>query len=111
LAGAIAVSRFQRVRESVLLRTLGATRSQLVRIALAEYAALGLMAGCAGFGLAVTAAWALCRWVFEVPFAVPTGAATALVLACGLLTMLAGLWTALDVARQTPLGVLRGMME
>jgi putative ABC transport system permease protein len=111
LAGAIAVSRFQRVRESVLLRTLGATRSQLIRIALAEYAALGLMAGCAGFGLAVTAAWALCRWVFEVPFAVPAGAATALVLACGLLTMLAGLWTALDVARQTPLGVLRGMME
>jgi putative ABC transport system permease protein len=111
LAGAIAVSRFQRVRESVLLRTLGASRRQLVHIALAEYAVLGLIAGCAGFGLATGAAWALSRWVFEVPFAVPAGAAAVLVLACSLLTMLAGLWTALDVARQTPLGVLRGMME
>ncbi len=41
LAGAVAASRFQRVREGALLRTLGARRSQLLRILLAEYAVLG----------------------------------------------------------------------
>jgi putative ABC transport system permease protein len=41
LAGAVAASRYQRVREGALLRTLGARRPQLVRILLAEYAVLG----------------------------------------------------------------------
>ena len=41
LVGALATSRFQRIREGALLRTLGATRSQIFRIVLAEYFALG----------------------------------------------------------------------
>ena len=44
LAGAVASSRQQRVREGALLRTLGATRGQLLRILLAEYAVLGALA-------------------------------------------------------------------
>ena len=44
LIGALATSRFQRIREGALLRTLGATRSQIFRIVLAEYFALGAMA-------------------------------------------------------------------
>ena len=44
LAGAVAASRYQRVREGALLRTLGARRSQLLRILLAEYAVLGALA-------------------------------------------------------------------
>lgn len=111
LVGAIATSRFQRVREAALLRTLGASRQQLVLIALAEYAALGFVAGCSALLLAGAATWALARWVFQVPFAVPAVAATSLVLSTAMLTMLVGFWTALDVSRQTPLGVLRGMLE
>ena len=41
LVGIIAGSRFQRVRESVLLRTLGASRSQVGRIMALEYVFLG----------------------------------------------------------------------
>lgn len=111
LVGAILTSRFQRVRESALLRTLGASRGQLVRIALGEYAALGLVAGLAALLLSGIATWALARWVFDVPFTLPLAPAALLVVATTLLTMLTGLWTALDVARQTPLGVLRGMVE
>src|SRR5690606_32950878 len=44
LIGAIATSRWQRLREGTLLRTLGATRAQVLRILLVEYAALGLAA-------------------------------------------------------------------
>ena len=111
LVGAIATSRFQRVREAALLRTLGASRRQLVLVALAEYAALGVVAGLAALLLGGSAAWSLSHWIFQVPFSVPVGAAVMLVVATALVTMLVGLWTALDVARQTPLGVLRGMLE
>lgn len=111
LVGAIATSRFQRVREGALLRTLGASRRQLVTVALAEYAAMGFVAGLAALLLASVATWALARWLFQVPFALPGGAAAILVLSTALLTMLVGLWTALNVSRQTPLEVLRGMLE
>ena len=48
LAGAVAASRYQRVREGALLRTLGARRSQLLRILLTEYAVLGALAAAGG---------------------------------------------------------------
>ena len=111
LVGAIATSRFQRVREAALLRTLGASRRQLVTVALVEYAALGVVAGLAALLLGGSAAWSLSHWIFQVPFSVPVGSAVTLVIATAVVTMLVGLWTALDVARQTPLGVLRGMLE
>jgi putative ABC transport system permease protein len=111
LVGAIATSRFQRVRESALLRTLGASRAQLTAVALAEYAALGAVAALAGLVLGGAAAWSLSHWIFQVPFSVPVGGAVILVAATAMVTMVVGLWTALDVARQTPLGVLRGMLE
>ncbi|HET8632935.1 MAG TPA: FtsX-like permease family protein [Gemmatimonadales bacterium] len=111
LVGAIATSRFQRVREAALLRTLGASRGQLTAVALAEYAALGAVSALAALLLGGIAAWSLSHWIFQVPFSVPVGAAVILVAATALVTMVVGLWTALDVARQTPLGVLRGMLE
>ena len=55
LAGAVAASRFQRVREGALLRTLGARRSQLLRILLAEYAVLGALAAGAAILLSTAA--------------------------------------------------------
>jgi putative ABC transport system permease protein len=111
LVGAIATSRFQRVREAALLRTLGASRRQLTAIALAEYAALGAVSALAALLLGGLAAWSLSRWIFQVPFSVPVGSAIMLVTGTALVTMLVGLWTALDVARQTPLGVLRAAAE
>ncbi|HUG27920.1 MAG TPA: FtsX-like permease family protein, partial [Gemmatimonadales bacterium] len=47
LIGAVATSRYQRIREGVLLKTLGATRAQVLRVMITEYLALGLMAATA----------------------------------------------------------------
>ena len=78
LAGAVAASRFQRVREGALLRTLGARRSQLLRILLAEYAVLGALAAGAAILLSTAAGWALVRFVFGGSFSLPgPGAARA----------------------------------
>ena len=64
----------QRVRESVLLRTLGATKAQVNRIMFAEYLALGSLGAAVGAVLAIGANWALAYFVFEVKWVMPSGA-------------------------------------
>ena len=71
LVGALASSRFQRVREGALLRTLGATRGQVFRVVLAEYLSLGLLASAVALVLAAAAGWAISRFVFEGGFTLP----------------------------------------
>ena len=68
LGAAVRVALARRKREAVLLRTLGASRGQVRRIVVAEYAGLGLLAALVGGGLATAAAWALAAYAFEVPF-------------------------------------------
>ena len=107
LVGAVATSRYQRLREAVLLKTLGATRGQILRIALAEYVALGLLASATALLLATGAAWGLVRYFFESRFSLPAAQLSATVLAIVALTVLVGLWTSAEVARKPPLEVLR----
>jgi putative ABC transport system permease protein len=107
LVGAVATSRYQRLREAVLLKTLGATRGQILRIALAEYVALGLLASATALLLATGAAWGLVRYFFESRFSLPAVQLSATALAIVALTVLVGLWTSAEVARKPPLEVLR----
>jgi len=48
LASSIASARFRRMREAVVLKTLGATRMRIVRIFSIEFSVLGLLAGSVG---------------------------------------------------------------
>lgn len=107
LVGALATSRYQRIREGALLRTLGATRSQIFRIVLAEYFALGAMAAAVAALLSLAAAWALARWVFEGRFSPQPLSLLTLVLGVVALTVLVGLLNSREVIRRTPLEVLR----
>lgn len=109
LAGAIAASRYQRLRESVLLRTLGAQRAQIRTILLTEYATLGALAALAGGLLALAAAWALVRFAFEFDFTVPVLALLATVLGTVLLAVLIGAAGSREAVRSTPLAVLRDL--
>lgn len=65
LAGALLHGREQRIKETVLLRTLGASERQVRIIIIIEYSTLGLLAGLAGCILAVGAQWAESRWIFK----------------------------------------------
>lgn len=68
LIGSVIISRYQRIRESVLLRTLGASRRQILNISLLEYYFLGSLASLSGIGLSLIASWALSVYTFEVDF-------------------------------------------
>ena len=97
----------QRLQESILLRTLGAARGQILRILFAEYLALGLLAALTGVLLAGLGAWGLSAWVFKVPFAPPLAAPLfALVVVPGL-TVAMGLCTSRSQLNRPPLAVLR----
>ncbi len=107
LVGALATSRFQRVREGALLRTLGASRGQVYRVVLAEYLSLGLLASAVALILASAAAWAIARFVFEGTFSLPPIPMVVLALLVVTLTVAVGLANSRDVVRRTPLEVLR----
>jgi putative ABC transport system permease protein len=107
LVGAIATTRDQRAREGAVLRTIGATQGQVLRVLAAEYLALGTVAALCAVLLAVAAGWALSRYVFDSPFVVPLGSLAGLTLIVTLGTVLVGLAASLDAVRRTPLDVLR----
>lgn len=111
LVGALSTSRHQRIRESALLKTLGATRRQITRILFTEYAALGLLAGLAGTLLALLGAWALTRFFFEIPFRPPILPLVAAWLLVAALAVVIGVLSSREVLRRPPLAVLRDAAE
>ncbi len=107
LIGAVTTARLQRLREGVLLKTLGATRRQVLRILVAEYVALGLLAATVAIVLSAVAGWALAKWVFEARYDLPLSSLTGLTALLVLLTLLVGLWSSAEVLKRPPLAVLR----
>ncbi|RMH67151.1 MAG: FtsX-like permease family protein, partial [Bacteroidetes bacterium] len=107
LAGAVVVSRFQRISESVLLKTLGASRRQVYRIMLVEYLFLGVFATLTGVVLAVGGSWALAVFVFEAPFQLPLWPLLGTLVTVTGLTIGIGLLNSRGVYDRPPLEVLR----
>jgi putative ABC transport system permease protein len=107
LVGALLTGRYQRIQESILLRTLGAGRGQILRILFVEYFSLGALAALTGILLAVVAAWALSRFVFQVHFAPEAAPLLVALLSVPALTVITGLLMSRGVLNQPPLAVLR----
>lgn len=107
LISAILLSRFQRVRENVLLRTLGASGSQLWKIIFAEYFFLGLLGAISGVLLAVLITSLLGTFLFDFSFVPGPGSSLLLIAGVTALTVGIGLLNSRSVVRQSPLEVLR----
>ncbi|MFM8618723.1 MAG: ABC transporter permease, partial [Opitutaceae bacterium] len=107
LAGAILTGRYQRIRETVLLRTLGATRRQLIGIQLVEYSILGVLAAVVGGGLAVAGNTLLARFIFNLEPGLSWGVLVGGVLSVCAVTVLTGFLTNRGITRHPPLEVLR----
>jgi putative ABC transport system permease protein len=107
LVGAVAAGRDQRLREGALLKALGATRRQVLRILFAEYATLGLLAALTALLLSGAAGWALSRFFFEARFRIPALPLLALSAALVALTTAIGLWTSREVFARPVMETLR----
>ena len=107
LMSAVAATQRERLRDGVLLKTLGASRGQIRRILLAEYALLGVIGSMTGALLAWVAGWAVMRWVFDSSFIPAAGAVLAIGGAMIALAVAIGLMGGRDVLNEPPLAALR----
>ncbi len=107
LSGSIVTSRYQRIKESVLLRTLGASRNQVLKIMSIEYLFLGLFAALTGVILAIFSSWSLFYFVFNSAFTfspIPLILALFIVM---ILTLGIGLLNSRGIHTRPPLEILR----
>jgi putative ABC transport system permease protein len=107
LVASLVTSRYERIREVVLLRALGASRGQVFRIQMVEYFSLGALAALTGMSLALAAAWSLAKFLFDAPFNVDIPVLCATLLAVPAITMITGFLMSRGVLRHPPLAVLR----
>ncbi len=107
MAAALAATRYRRLYESVILKALGATRGLIARAFAMEYVLLGAVAGFIGLTLGTILAWALVRYVFDLPWSLhPQVLGTGLLLTM-LLTLIVGFAGTYRILGQRPLAVLR----
>lgn len=107
LIASVLISKYQRIQESVLLRTLGAVRKQILYITALEYFFLGALAALTGILLSLAASWMLATFSFETGFD-PAWFSLLLVFATiSLLTVVIGLLNSRSVLTRPPLEVLR----
>ncbi len=111
LASTIWSGRYQRLQESILLRTLGASRAQIWKILCAEYFLLGLFASLTGILLAVAASWGLAKFVFKLAYAPSILPLFVTAAAVSALTVLVGLIASRGVGSAPPLEILRAEAE
>ena len=108
LAATLLNGRDQRLKESVLLRALGASSRQVLIILVVEYASLGVLSAITGVVLSVAGSWTLAQFVFETdPWPHPRLLVVAFASAVAL-AVLGGLALSRGVTEHPPLSVLRG---
>jgi len=107
MAGALTSTRYQRLYESVVLRTLGATRGAVARAFAVEYGCLGAAAGLGGTALAAVLAWIVLRFVLDTPWRFEPWALLAGVTASVALAIAVGFLATWRLLGEKPLPVLR----
>jgi putative ABC transport system permease protein len=106
LIGAVRTSKYQRMRESVLLRTIGARARQILKITALEYLYLGLLGSGVGILLSLLSSQLLAIFAFETSFT-PSLEPFLLLPGITLLVLLIGLSNSRSILNSPPLEVLR----
>jgi putative ABC transport system permease protein len=107
LIASVLISKYQRIQETVLLRTLGASRKQILSITAIEYFFLGALAAATGIILALVGSWLLAKFTFNALFAVPWSAVVIIFAGLSLLTVIIGLMNSRSILNKAPLEILR----
>jgi putative ABC transport system permease protein len=108
LIGAVAMTKFQRLYDAAIYRTLGASTRRLAAMVSVEYGVLGTLAGLLGAGGAGVLSWVLARYLFEIDWRpAPLLLVGGVALTAGLVSVV-GLISSADVLVRKPLGTLKG---
>ena len=107
LSGSIASTKYRRLRESAILKILGARRKMVTSILGIEYVTLGIISAMVGIGLAQGLSWAVMKYMIKSDWHVqPITIAWAFCFAV-LITVATGIFSSLDVIRNKPLKTIR----
>jgi putative ABC transport system permease protein len=107
LVGAVAMTKFQRVYEAAVFKTLGANTRTIARMLLLEYGVLGSLAGVIGSLGAVVLTWGVSKYALEIPWQVFAREHLAGIVLTSALVAAIGVLSSLDVLRNKPLATLR----
>jgi putative ABC transport system permease protein len=107
LVGAVAMTKFQRLYDAAIYRTLGASTRRIAAMVAIEYGVLGLLAGLLGAAGALGLSWALAYYLFDMDWRpAPVLLSAGLVITAAAVTLV-GLAASVDVLVRKPLGTLR----
>jgi putative ABC transport system permease protein len=106
LASSVASTRFRRIREVVVLKTLGARRARVAAVFGVEFTVLGLLAGCVGVIFANILTFILLHRL-DVPYRLQWLAGAGTAIGTAVLAVLTGWLVSIRILGQRPLEVLR----
>jgi putative ABC transport system permease protein len=107
LIGAVSMTKFRRVYEAAIFKTLGATRRLIAAVLVLEYGLLGILAGGIGAGGAIALTWAISRYALDIPFKPLLGTSAIGVVVTTLLVAVIGVVSSWEVLQRKPLATLR----
>jgi len=107
LAGAVLNSKFARMKENILLRTIGARSKQVLNITLIEYSYIGIISALTGLLLSLGGGYLLTRFFFEIQFSVNWVELAYISTGVIFLTIFIGWFNSREVINTPPLQVLR----
>jgi len=107
LGGAVSMTKFRRVYEAAILKTLGASSRLIALMLVLEYGVLGAIAGTVGALGAIVLSWAVARYALDMPWDATPAITIGGIIATSLLVAAIGVLASLDVLRHKPLATLR----
>ena len=107
LIGSVAMTKFQRLFDAAVFKTLGANTRLIAVMYVFEYGVLGTLAGLVGSIGALALTWALTRQVLDVPWTPAPAINVAGVLVTAVVVLVVGVASSVDVLRRKPLLTLR----
>lgn len=107
LIGSVILSKLQKIKESVLLRTLGASRNKILKINLLEYFFLGNLSALTGIALSILGSWTISYFSFEMDFTPDYTPVVYIYFTIVFLTVLIGQANNRTILNNPPLEILR----
>jgi putative ABC transport system permease protein len=107
LIGAVAMTKFRRIYEAAIFKTLGATRQMIASVLLIEYGVLGALAGAIGSLGAIALTWGISRFALDIPWSPLPLISMAGIVISALLVATVGVAASWEVLQRKPLATLR----
>jgi len=108
LIGAVAMTKFRRIYEAAIFKTLGATRRMIASVLLVEYGVLGALSGTIGSVGAIALTWGVSRYALDIPWSPLPLITLSGVAVSAVLVAIVGVVSSWEVLQRKPLATLRG---